>query len=103
MAPPLTVSVPHKLGREEAVRRLQQGTSLLREKFGNQVQILEETWVDSNLDFRIAAMGQQASGKIEVADDQVNLAVELPYLLHLAGTKIKEMVQKQGALLLEKK
>ncbi|WP_029003406.1 polyhydroxyalkanoic acid system family protein [Azorhizobium doebereinerae] len=103
MAAPLTVSVPHSLGREEAVRRLQKGTSLLREKFGDKITIVEDTWTDAHLDFKVAAMGQQAAGQIDVAEDAVHLAVELPYLLHLAGTKIKDLIQKQGTVLLEKK
>ncbi len=104
MAPaPLTVSIPHKLGKEEAVRRIQGGAGMLREKFSGQVTIMEETWINERLEFRIATMGQQASGQIDVAEDAVHLAVELPYLLHIAATKIKDLIQKQGNLLLEKK
>ncbi len=100
---PLTVSIPHKLGKDEAVRRIQGGAGTLREKFSSQVSILEETWTNEHLQFKVAAMGQQASGTIDVADDVVHLALELPYLLHIAAAKIKDLIQKQGNLLLEKK
>ncbi|MGU3495577.1 polyhydroxyalkanoic acid system family protein [Xanthobacteraceae bacterium A53D] len=103
MAAPFTCSVPHKLGRAEAVRRLQSGATTLREKYSDKVEIQEETWTGDHLDFRIAAMGFQVPGQIDVAEDHVALTLELPGFLSLAANKIREVVQTQGTLLLEKK
>ena len=103
MAQPFTASVPHKLGTAEATRRLQGGLSTVREKFGQHVEILEERWTDAHLDFRVAVMGQHASGTVDVADDAVHLAVELPFILSLIANKAKDVVQKQAKLMLEKK
>lgn len=103
MAQPFTASVPHKLGRAEATRRLQSGLGAVRDKFGQHVEILKETWTDDHLDFRVAVMGQHAEGTLDVADDAVHLAVELPFMLSLIANKAKDVIQKQGKLLLEKK
>lgn len=103
MAQPFTASVPHKLGKEEATRRLQSGLSTVREKFGQHVQVLEESWTDAHLDFRVAVLGQHANGTLDVADDAVHLAVELPFMLSLIANKAKDVVQKQAKLMLEKK
>lgn len=103
MAQPFTASVPHKLGQEEATRRLQKGLTAVREKFGQHVEIIEEKWTDAHLDFRVAVMGQHATGTLDVADEAVHLAVELPFVLSLIANKAKDMVQKQATLMLEKK
>jgi hypothetical protein len=51
----------------------------------------------------VRALGQSASGSIDVAEDYVRLEVFLPWLLaKLVGT-IQLLVRKEGALLLEKK
>ncbi len=103
MSQPFTASVPHKLGRTEATRRLQSGLATTREKFGQHVQILDETWTDSHLDFRVAVLGKHAQGTVDVAEDAVHLSVELPFFLSMLANKAKELVQKQARLMLEKK
>ncbi|MBB6306832.1 polyhydroxyalkanoic acid system family protein [Xanthobacter tagetidis] len=103
MAQPFTASVPHKLGREEATRRLQSGLTTVRDRFASHVEIVEERWTDGHLDFRVAVMGQHASGTLDVLDEAVNLSVELPFFLSMLANKAKDLVMKQGQILLEKK
>ena len=103
MSKPLVVSVPHQLGREEAVRRLKDGLRWAREKYGAIVSIEREDWSDNQLDFRVATLGQSASGVIDVSDTDVTLSVQLPWLLAKFAEKAQTMLQKQGHLLLEKK
>jgi hypothetical protein len=51
----------------------------------------------------VSALGQSASGSIDVADDHVRLEVFLPWFLaKLVGT-IQPLIRKEGTLLLEKK
>ncbi|MFL5003396.1 MAG: hypothetical protein ACJ8DY_23700 [Xanthobacteraceae bacterium] len=40
---------------------------------------------------------------MDVADDHVRIAVELPWLLATVAEKAKTLIQKQGQLMLEKK
>ena len=47
MPPPLIVSIPHRLGRDEATRRLKSGRA--RTKLGQIFAIEEETWTDNRL------------------------------------------------------
>ncbi len=103
MGQPFTASIPHRLGKAEATRRLQVGLSGVRERFSRHISILEENWAGDHLNFRIAALGQTASGKLQVADDAVHLSVELPFMLDLVARKAKDLIQKQGRLMLEKK
>ena len=68
MSAPFVVSIPHRLGREEAVRRLKGGLA----RAAASVPVLsvdEERWEGDQMFFRIRALGQAASGQIDVAHD----------------------------------
>lgn len=103
MAQPLTVSIPHHLGKEEALRRLQSGLGKVRANYGHFFAVQEETWTDNRLQFRISAIGQAVSGTLVVLDDRVDLQVYLPWLLARLAGAILPLVRKEGTLLLEKK
>ena len=103
MTKPLVVSIPHQLGQEEAKRRLQTGIAGLKETYGNKIAVVEDTWSGNRLDFRVTALGQGATGSIEVEQDRVTLAVQLPWVLAVLAEKAKSMIQKQGQLLLDHK
>jgi hypothetical protein len=103
MSKPLVVSIPHRLGKEEAKRRLQGGLGQLRGTLGNAVRPIQETWSGDHLDFRWSVLGQTASGGLDVADDHVRVEIELPWLLARLGEKAKGLLRRQGQVLLEKK
>jgi hypothetical protein len=89
MSKPLIVSIPHRLGREEALRRIKSGIATAR--------------TGDRLAFNVSALGQSASGLIDVADDHVRLEVTLPWLLAKLAEKFTPAIRKEGTLLLEKK
>ena len=103
MSKPLVVSIPHRLGKDEAVRRLKSGLASVRTKFGHLITVQEETWTDNHLQFRVGALGQLASGTLDVADDHVNLEVVLPWLLATIAETLQPLIRKEGTLMLEKK
>ena len=103
MSKPLVVSVPHHLGKEEALRRLKNGLGQAGASFGHLFSIQEETWIDNHLQFRVSALGQTASGSIDVADDHVGLEVFLAWLLAKVAEALQPLIRKEGTLLLEKK
>jgi hypothetical protein len=102
MSAPLVVSIPHRLGREEAVRRLKTGLT----RAATSLPILkvdEERWEDDQMIFRVRALGQVASGNVQVAEDHVRLEVTLPLLLQRFGELAKAAIQNRGKLLLTKR
>jgi Putative polyhydroxyalkanoic acid system protein (PHA_gran_rgn) len=103
MSSPLVVSIPHRLGREEAVRRLKSGLASVRTSYSALFSINEESWTGDHLVFRVSALGQSAAGSIDVADDHVRLEVTLPWLLAKLAEKITPAIRKEGTLMLEKK
>ena len=78
MSEPLVVSIPHRLGKDEALRRLKTGLAEVGTRFGHVLSVREQTWTGDHLHFQVAALGQSASGSIDVAEDYVRL--ECSYL-----------------------
>ena len=102
MSAPLVVSIPHSLGREEAMRRLKSGLS----RAASSVPVLsvdEERWEDNRMIFRVRALGQAASGHVDVADDHVKVEVVLPWLLQRFAEVAQAAIRSRGNLLLTKK
>jgi Putative polyhydroxyalkanoic acid system protein (PHA_gran_rgn) len=103
MSKPLVVSIPHRMGRDEAVHRLKSGLGSMRANFGHLFSVEEETWSGEHLDFRVSALGQSATGTIDVADDHVVLEVALPWLLAKLAEAAQPLIRKEGTLMLERK
>src|SRR4051812_41317091 len=103
MSKPLVVIIPHRLGKEEAVRRLKSGLAKGRTNFGHMLTIQEETWTDDRLDFKVTSVGQSIAGTIDVGPDQARVEVVLPWLLQMLADKVRPLIEKQGHLMLEKK
>jgi hypothetical protein len=102
MPVPLVVSIPHKLGREEAVRRLKAGLT----RAASSVPVLsvdEERWEDNRMIFRVRALGQAAAGHVDVAEDHVRVEVVLPWLLQRFAEVAQAAIRNRGMLLLTKK
>jgi hypothetical protein len=103
MSEPLVVVIPHRLGKAEALARIKGGIGRAKSEFARVLTIEEETWEDSRLSFRAAALGQRASGFIDVGDAAVRLEVRLPWLLARFAQAIQRVVGYQGQAMLEKK
>jgi len=103
MSQPFIVSIPHRLGKDEAIRRLKAGLGTVHARFHRFLIVQEETWMGDWLAFRIAALGQTASGTIDVFADHVRLEVTLPWLLDLVARRVHKVIEPQGTAMLEKK
>src|ERR1700732_1681727 len=102
MSAPLVVSIPHRLGREEATRRLKAGLT----RAPSSIPVLkvdEERWEDNRMIFRVRALGQAASGHLDVADDHVRLEVMLPWLLQRFAEAAQGAIRNRGNVLLSKR
>jgi hypothetical protein len=102
MSAPFVVSIPHRLGREEAKRRLREGLT----NAAASVPILkidEARWDGDRLMFGVRALGQAAFGEVDVADDHVRLEVTLPWLLQRFAEMAQIAIKDRGRLLLSKR
>jgi len=103
MSKPITVTIPHELGRAEARRRIEDGFARFGNQFGGQASHLEKSWTGDKLNFAVNVMGQAISGSLDVMDAAVRIEVLLPGLLGMIAGKVKGRLQTEGQLLLEKK
>ena len=99
---PLVVSVPHRLGREEAKRRLDAGIGRLGPELGAVVGGLDYSWNADTLNFRAAAMWQTITGRVEVLEVAVRIEIDLPWMMRLLGDTITNRVRGRALAMLQK-
>lgn len=99
MAEPISVDIPHKLGREAARARIAGGIGKFAEMIPGSA-MTEHRWEGDALFFTLKAMGQTVSSRLDVADDHVRATIDLPPFLALFADKIRERLAKDGPKLL---
>jgi Putative polyhydroxyalkanoic acid system protein (PHA_gran_rgn) len=100
---PVTATVPHRLGKDEALRRLKAGLARAKGQFGTLITIEQEEWSGDVLRFQMRALGQSAAGTITVMEDSLLIAVTLPWLLAKAAERLLPQMRQQATVLLEHK
>jgi len=101
MSAPLIVSIPHRLGREEATRRLKAGLTRAAASLPV-LKVDEERWDGDHMAFRVRALGQAVFGNLDVAEDHVHLEITLPWLLQRFAQMVQTTIRDRGRLLLTK-
>lgn len=102
MAKPITVSIPHELGRAEARKRIEDGLGRIGQQFGEGVK-LTKAWEGDTLRFSARVVGQAVAGRLDVLEDAVKMEVDLPPFFAMIADKVKGRLKKEGQLMLEKK
>ena len=103
MTTPIVVSIPHQLGRAEARRRIDDGFAKIIHLFPGSDGKCSERWDGDRLIFGVTAMGQTVDGVIDVLDAAVTIEIDLPGLLGMIASGLKDRLQEVGRLLLAKK
>ena len=106
MSRPVSVTIPHKLGRDEARRRLEEGFGRLRQQMtGGMVGMLacHERWEGDRLHFEAGALGQKVTGRLDVSEDSVRIEVDLPEILAMLAERITGKLKDEGRKLLEQR
>jgi hypothetical protein len=91
MAQPIDVSVPHKLGREEAKRRIASNIGSLQSHIPGGAGVTSN-WVGDRLDLGINALGQAVDASITVEDAQARVHVELAGMLAMFAAPISPAI-----------
>jgi putative polyhydroxyalkanoate system protein len=100
MTQPIEVDLPHKLGKDEARRRIANNVHKLQEHIPGGAQV-QAGWAGDQLKLDIGAMGQQVAATIDVMETKVRLKVLLPPMLGMFSGIIQGALQKKGGVLLE--
>jgi hypothetical protein len=102
MSTPLTVDLPHKLGAEEARRRIERNVDKLTDHIPGGAQV-GSRWTGNRLDLDVGAMGQQVAAQIDIQESLVRLTINLPPALTFFRGMIEQLIRKQGTAMLEDK
>jgi len=103
MAKPITITIPHQLGRTEARSRVDASIGRFKDQMGQAgMGKIQHAWSNDRLAFQARALGQSITGRIDVGDSELKIEVDLPGLLAGFADKISGKLHKEGQLMLEK-
>jgi len=100
MSQPITVDIPHKLGRAEARQRLANGIGQLTGMIPGSA-VTANRWEGDTLSFTIEGLGQRIAARIEVFDDHVRATLDLPAFLAFMADKVRAALSGTGRKLLQ--
>ena len=104
MQRPINVDLPHKLGRDEARRRIAGNIDQLAGHIPGGAADVTSRWEGDTLYLDVAAMGQQVKALIEVDETVVHCNIDLPGILGMLAGPIEAVLKRKGNdLLLEDK
>ena len=102
MPEPVTMSIPHRLGKAEAKRRIDAGFARLQPEIARFVAAIDYCWDADRMNVTARALGQTVAGRIDVGEDVVHVEIDLPGVLGLLGRTIAGQVGDRGRAMLEK-
>ena len=103
MTKPIEVDLPHKLGRDEARRRIANNIHKLESHLPGGADVASR-WEGDTLKLDVGAMGQSVESEIRVEDNKVHCRIALPGFLALFAAPIEAALKSKGGdLLLEDK
>lgn len=105
MARPVTVTISHDLGKDEARTRVREGFDKLKGAISGGLMFkFQEEWTsEDTLSFTAKGLGQNITGTIDIFPQHVRIIATLPGLLATIAETVAGRVEKQGKLLLEHK
>jgi hypothetical protein len=97
MSNSIVITLPHRLGAEEAKRRITRGIELLRRDYIEKLAYSEVNWNgDDTANLRVVAFGQTATAQLYVMNDAVRIEVQLPWILAALTGKIQGVLKSSA-------
>ena len=96
----LLVSIPHRLTKSEARRRVKKALADLQRDQGSLLTIERQIWRGYRVRLRARVLGQTVLGTIDVRKDHVNLRILLPPGLALVGVIARPILLERGSAIL---
>ena len=100
MRKPITIDIPHQLGKAGVRAKLDGGIGRLGDKIPGGATV-QHHWEGDTMRFTVQAMGQTIESSATVFDSHVHAVVDLPGLLAMLAGPIKAAIEKEGPKLLK--
>lgn len=99
MQRPISVDLPHQLGKEEARRRIGDNIHKLESHIPGGANVASR-WEGDTLKLDVTAMNQTIAAEIEVQETKVGCRITLPGMLSFFAAPIEAMLKQKGSDLL---
>ncbi|HUQ66268.1 MAG TPA: polyhydroxyalkanoic acid system family protein [Flavitalea sp.] len=96
----ITMSIPHSIGKEEALSRIKNLLGNVQTKFAGQLKDVKQEWTNNEGTFSFSVMNMPVSGKLSVSNEEVALDGKLPLAATLFQGKIKEVIMEEAKKIL---
>jgi putative polyhydroxyalkanoate system protein len=93
--PKFQLDVPHQLGAAAAKAKLERFIEMIQGQFQEKVSDLSQGWVGNTLNFGFKTYGIKISGAIDVRDDSLHVAGDLPFTAMMFKGKIESEIRQQ--------
>ncbi|WP_411818022.1 polyhydroxyalkanoic acid system family protein [Hyphococcus sp. DH-69] len=105
MARPVTITISHDLGKDEARKRVRDGFDKLKSAMTGGVMFkFQEEWTsEDRLAFTAKGLGQNIVGSIDIFPQHIRIEAVLPGMLATIAETVAGKVEREGKLLLEQK
>jgi hypothetical protein len=90
-----SVSVPHAIGREAALVRVQKFLDDVRQDYSAHISDVRGEWRGNCLDFGFSATGLPVKGTLVVEDSAVHVAGPLPLAALFFRGKIEQTIRQE--------
>lgn len=84
------MSIPHTLGQQAAIERVNHFSSRIKERHPDQVKDLEETWHGHALSFALTNFGFKIKGVLTVEEAELKVDCDLPFAAAMFKGKIEK-------------
>ncbi|MFZ4589528.1 MAG: polyhydroxyalkanoic acid system family protein [Ignavibacteria bacterium] len=101
--PKIELNIPHELSQAEALTRIQNFLSELKNEHTDQIKDLEESWNGNIGEFSFKISGFKVSGSLEVGESAVVIKGDLPFAAIFFKGQIEDTIRAKAMELLEKK
>ncbi|MEO6094036.1 MAG: polyhydroxyalkanoic acid system family protein [Novosphingobium sp.] len=99
MPDPLTMDIPHQLGRADARARIESGLGQIAKAIPGGA-LKSQQWDGDTLTFVVEAMGQRIGARLDILDTRVHAIIDLPGWAALFAGKVKSQLLGTGQKLL---
>ena len=99
MGTPVTLDIPHQLGKTGVRQRLDSGIGRIGEKIPGGAQV-NHRWEGDTMFFTVQALGQSIRSELTVFEDKVHAIVDLPAFLAMFAGPVKAAIEREAPKLL---
>lgn len=89
------MEIPHELSADQARERIQRKGEFLQDKFQGQVKDMTTSWEGNTLSFGFKTMGLRFDGTVDVQDNRVIVAGDLPFAMMMLKGRIESEIREQ--------